>query len=726
MRYITALFIFGLLAYLPVRGQIEYPGKPLGMVEYDTAIPFINLQSAREIQQISRQRSDKADLEFKSDQFGESVDIRLDPKQCGRWLKHDENLIVWQVGFTSDQASSLGLIFSPLYLERGAKLFVYTPDGSVTRGAFTFRNNKDSKVFAITPLPGDSLVIELQVYGRMIDFGELVINRMGIGFPVENWRANEKDGWYGWSAECEVDINCTFERNIQRQKYAVCRVLYNNTNRCTGTLLNNTTEDGTPLVITGGHCIRNESDAQSAIFAFDYESPYCGGPDGTIKSVSGSSLMSRSSSLDFTLVQLSETPPVNYYPVYSGWDATGKVAGYTYVPHHPEGDVKKISIDHDSLLSASFLDYDPGTHWLIADYELGTTERGSSGAPLFDSANRLIGTLSGGGEVCSEHIYDYYQKFSHCWGDYPDAGEQLKAWLDPTHSGITTLDNFYPVDPALAYIEELSNIGPGEQIAKVTCSDDYGWIAGHNASNTADYVEHFFVNGSKYLYAVRMDIARVSFTDPQAKFTLKIWEGNNEAKEVVHQKDIYLFEIDPDTVNYIHLDTMILVNGNFYVGYEIYYQNPPDTFAVKTVPDDNLREMNSAYKWVNSNSSSYPDGNWEPLSCGNEPVNTSLAIFPLVFNYYFSNDTDHANYPENQVTLYPNPTYESVQILFRTQPDGRVTVRVYNLNGQLIDIRAAESPEPNIRLDISALVRGIYIVKIECSEGTFYRKLLIL
>jgi hypothetical protein len=727
MRYLFTVFLLIFIALNSSFAQIEYSGKSLGHEIGDFSnIPFITLESADKLKQIYKEKIDDEPVHIKVDRFGESVDLDVNSSKFGRWLKIKEGMHVWQLGIVSRNASSLGIILSPFRLKLGAKLFIYTPDGSSVRGAYTFRNNKNSNVFAISPIRGDSLIIELQVFGNPDDFGELNISRVGVGFPTEFPESSEKDGWFGWSADCEIDINCIFDRNIQRQKYSVCRVLYNNTNRCTGTLINNARKDGAPLVLTGGHCIKNESDAESAIFAFDYESPYCEGPDGHLKSISGSTIISRTPNLDFTLVQLSEALPADFYPVYAGWDATGEGTDYTYVPHHPEGDVKKISIDYDSLLTTTFAQYDNNTHWLIPTYELGSTENGSSGGPLFDTANRIIGTLSGGGAVCSEYIFDYYQKFSHCWNDYPSSDEQLKAWLDPDNTGTLVIDNYFPIDPALAYSEELSNIAPNEGIEKPYCSS-YGWMTGHNAGGTTNYVEHYYVNGSKYIYAVWLDIARSYFTESQAKFTLKIWEGNSEADQIAYEKDVYLFELEPDTLNYISLDTMILVNGNFFVGYEIYYREPTDTFAVRMVYNPSPREVNSAYKLVSTGAgNSATDNQWEPLSCSDQIINTSLAIYPVVFNYYIPRDTDLENFPLNEVTLYPNPAYDHVQILFKSQPEGRVTVKVYDLNGRIIDIRSADSPEPNIRLNTSSLIRGMYVLRIEYSEGTVFRKLLIL
>jgi len=51
---------------------------------------------------------------------------------------------------------------------------------------------------------------------------------------------------------------------------------------CTGTLVNNTSQDKTPYVLTAGHCIENASDAQQTVFCFNYESPACGNGESSL------------------------------------------------------------------------------------------------------------------------------------------------------------------------------------------------------------------------------------------------------------------------------------------------------------------------------------------------------------------------------------------------------------------------------------------------------------
>ena len=97
---------------------------------------------------------------------------------------------------------------------------------------------------------------------------------------------------------------------------------------------------------------------------------------------------------------------------------------------HPSGDVKAISFDNDPVSPVN-IGNGGNTHWQVGNWEDGTTEPGSSGAPLFDAEGRIVGQLHGGTASCEQKTWDEFGKFSHSWtgGDTPDS--RLLDWLDP-------------------------------------------------------------------------------------------------------------------------------------------------------------------------------------------------------------------------------------------------------------------------------------------------------
>ena len=72
----------------------------------------------------------------------------------------------------------------------------------------------------------------------------------------------------------------------------------------------------------------------------------------------------------------------------------------------------------------------------------GVTEGGSSGSPLFNYDGQIVGTLTGGSSYCNTPTSpDVYGKMSYHWtSNGTPNDERLKPWLDPTNSGVTTLN----------------------------------------------------------------------------------------------------------------------------------------------------------------------------------------------------------------------------------------------------------------------------------------------
>jgi hypothetical protein len=156
--------------------------------------------------------------------------------------------------------------------------------------------------------------------------------------------------------------------------------------------------------------------------------------------------------------------------LYAGWDLTTPQSSSTVTIHHPWGDVKKITIDENfPFIPAKQGDvpytdletYHYFSYWWIKRWDLGSTQGGSSGSPLFNQAGKVIGLLSGGMARCGDSIGfdaenerviydnsfnydDYYTQLHVAWDYYPTPEQSLKPWLDPLNTGATMLDGYTP------------------------------------------------------------------------------------------------------------------------------------------------------------------------------------------------------------------------------------------------------------------------------------------
>ncbi|RKX19193.1 MAG: hypothetical protein DRP35_08105, partial [Candidatus Zixiibacteriota bacterium] len=316
-----------------------------------------------------------------------------------------------------------------------------------------------------TLVPDDEVTIELYV-PFYVDKKDIQLQLTDIFHAYRNvvgwtnFTDNQlKDSQYGQTGSCNVDVVCPQNAGWENQTNAVARLVLGG-GLCSGSLLNNTAQDGTPYFLTANHCIGEPY--ANWVFNFNYEVATCGsGTDpfpgsfnnSSMHSVSGCTLRAtagdgeygNSDTLDFCLVEMSSLPPASYNPYLAGWDHSGTIPDSTHGIHHPIGDVKKMWVDRDPPTVTSYTGYDANTHWWVHDYEVGVTEGGSSGSPIFDQNHRVIGDLTGGAAACGNVVDDFYEMFSHSWEDYPaQPRTHLKPWLDPTNSGVTTLDGMDP------------------------------------------------------------------------------------------------------------------------------------------------------------------------------------------------------------------------------------------------------------------------------------------
>jgi V8-like Glu-specific endopeptidase len=114
---------------------------------------------------------------------------------------------------------------------------------------------------------------------------------------------------------CLPDVSCN--PVLEKIAGSVCLLIINGTTYCTGVLVNNTTNDGKPYLLTASHCLQNNNSLGSRVVAFfNYLSPRC---EKQIRgseefSLSGSTVKALSNEVDFALLELNEEPPADFRP----------------------------------------------------------------------------------------------------------------------------------------------------------------------------------------------------------------------------------------------------------------------------------------------------------------------------------------------------------------------------------------------------------------------------
>lgn len=402
--------------------------------------------------------------------FAAPIDVDLDLEEDGQWLELENGDRLWRLAIQSEGALGLILLYDRFYIPPGAFLFVYSEDRRQVLGAYTDRDAPKNGKFLTGLIKGDRLIVEYFEPARVKGEGRIHIFRLDHAYQKENLDAFEKklktiaDIGFGTSLACHKNINCPEGDALQMEKRGICRILMvleEGSGFCTGNLMNNTNQDGTPYILTAFHC----QDGYTPMydfwrFDFNYESPACSNPilEPAPVSLLGCIRRAGRRNNDFLLLEstLAIPPFINAY--FLGWNRGEAAPKSGSIIHHPNGDIKKIAADKDSaiiynrsIMWNNEVTTPPGHHIQLM-YDLGTFELGSSGAALLDQNGRVVGQLHGGFSSCSEST-GYFGRLALSWegGDTPQSS--LKSWLDPAGTGQTAMDGM--LSPAVS----LGNLG---------------------------------------------------------------------------------------------------------------------------------------------------------------------------------------------------------------------------------------------------------------------------
>ena len=389
--------------------------------------------------------------------FAEAIPVTLNTNNSGKWQQQG-NHDIWRLIIHSPGATSLNLGFKSYHMPEGGELSIHQPNKKSPYRSFTHSDNEAHGELWTPLLHGDKIIINVTLPIGMRNQLALQLSSINHGFRSVISRNFLKHGsgkiGGNTSGLCNIDAVCrSGDPNVnetlgpildlyQDQIRSVAAYTINGIDTCSGALINNTSNNKTPYFLTADHCGIDSNNDSSAVFYFNFQNSYCRAPssvdsagigDGNLSQFStGSIFRAANASSDFCLVELDDPIPSSYDVFYAGWNRNNVSPTMAVGIHHPAVAEKRISVDVDSLSQN-------GNYWLVNDWDFGTTEGGSSGSPLFDSNQRIVGQLYGGRAACGNDLEDEYGKISSSWSSN-NSSSRLSDWLDPANLGNTTLD----------------------------------------------------------------------------------------------------------------------------------------------------------------------------------------------------------------------------------------------------------------------------------------------
>jgi hypothetical protein len=339
-------------------------------------------------------------------------------------------------------------------------------------------------------------------------------------------------------------------------------------------LINNTRDQGRPLILTAAHCIESEEDLKSAVVVFGKrkllkDQAY----DGLEWRSTGVSLLSSSKEIDFALLELEGEVPVYVVPIYLGWNS--KISQPTLISsiHSPDFEDAQYSFSLAKPSLATFgglynaLDFG---HWRVDQWAQGITSMGSSGAPLLDSNFEIIGGLSGSTDW-DNYTSDYFFRFDLAYDHFSDAPSQLKAWIDPDNLGST--GHFQPTHKIKNY-RFTSNVTETVKLV-----------------NGAVITEEFSVGDNSKINGVYITAGDMS-KDSGSTITVALSQNGSE----IYAEETNNTELSQYSEIYIPFATPPMVSGKLIISLNF---KSTDSSDYITIPKSGMSNMTSYFLAVN-------------------------------------------------------------------------------------------------------------------------------
>jgi lysyl endopeptidase len=460
---ITLLVSFFISCFFGLYGQIVNVGQPKSwsFKNENLTLPTMNMSPFNpEIYRVEDSINDVHKIG--PWRFGHKHETFFNLNNSGIWTELPNGNRIWRFKVKSKDALSINFIFEDFYLPTGAYLHIYKADKSAYLGAYSSINNNDAKILGTDLISGEEAIVELFEPHAVAGQSSLLITNVVHGYRDISMHENQVMKALNSSGNCNRDVKCLTnpEPIWVNESHSVAMIVVNGNGSCTGTLVNNTAQDGRPYFLTADHCLGNP-----ATWAFRFKwiapTPVCATTANTVdmpnntqfQTLNGSTLRASNAGSDFALVEINNLTLATAQAwglYYAGWDHTGSPVSSAIGIHHPSGDIMKYARENNNVLQAT---WQGAQTWHVQNWDEGVTEPGSSGSGLWNMQRRLIGQLYGGSAACSgtndNNAPDYYGRFDVSWNG-TSASNRLRDWLDPSGISTGTLDGWDPNEPSLA------------------------------------------------------------------------------------------------------------------------------------------------------------------------------------------------------------------------------------------------------------------------------------
>lgn len=695
--------------------------------------------------------------------FGYEHQVNLGLTNGGHWMTLPNGDRIWRVIFRSADALSMNVLFNQFNLPQGATMYIYDENRTQFEGAYTAANNNSDNMLGTSLIEGSNIVVEYYEPAAVAGQGQLNIGTVIHGYKSLNLYASGLLKALNSSDKCNLDVKCPLGNGWENQINSVAIIIVGGSGACTGALVNNTANDGTPYFLSANHC--GTTGLGTWVFRFNWDSPVavCSqnlpsqDPGAPYNQVNGATLRANSAGSDVCLMQLNATPTGDIY--YAGWNRSATPATQVTAIHHPSGDVKKISRENQAVTASSA--FGGAQTWQVANWDQGTTEPGSSGSPLFDQNQRIIGQLYGGSAACSgltnNGQADYYGRFDISWVGGGTNSTRLSNWLDPAGTGATTLDGYNPNASSIAFdagLPQVLNLS-GTYCNQNSFTPEVALRNYGTSTVTSATITYNMDGGANSNFNWSGSLVSGSSTTVTLPSVSVATSGAHTFNATVTSPN---GQLDSNALNNAaSAGFNVILNGQnaaltlrtdcwgtetsweILSGTNVIYSSPGYPDGNPTIYNSTLCLGVGCYTF--SISDAYGDGiNGAQYSqCGQDGyyyivdpagdtvVTMSVADFGTGTTHNFCitapSSIENAVSQVNNVQIFPNPNNGRFTVALSLGQSMTAELQVYNAMGQLLQTKEQNGANfYNYNLDLSAEAAGLYFVKIVVGNEVITRK----
>ncbi|WP_298516254.1 T9SS type A sorting domain-containing protein [uncultured Kordia sp.] len=396
---------------------------------------------------IEEDKKNAESVDPKPYRFGKAfdTDINIDVASEGEETKEGR---IWSTEFHSKGAISMNFVLSNLQLTDGAELYLYNDTGTMIYGPVTSEQNKTKGVFLTDVIFGDHVTMYVKEPSDSERSSKFTIKRVVHGYRGPD--IQKAWGTPGASEFCNNDLAC-FSAWINAGNSVALILLTSGTEWCSGCLVNSTDNSLRPYFLSAFHCAdtnfngtlstTEKNNAGDWLFKFGYRRTGCSTSNGIFNFImsNGATFRAGWNTTDFLLLELDRLA-YNGSHTYAGWDRGANAPSSGAGIHHPAGDIKKISIEINTFQTSSW--NGTNSNWLV-NFDDGVVQHVSSGSPLFNQNQRVVGQLQGNQNYNPSLSYcrqtrGEYGKFNLSWTGGGTNSTRLSNWLDPCGTGAQT------------------------------------------------------------------------------------------------------------------------------------------------------------------------------------------------------------------------------------------------------------------------------------------------